>query len=83
MVLMLLQEQPVEDQHRESCSKSPAFIQVRGGDDQGIDVEETWEGRLWATVNGSWFPPGFHLVRKEGEVEVLFLGRAVIPLGGR
>lgn len=71
--------------------KSPKAMQAarlsqcpgEGGDDQGVDVEETWGGRLWATVSGSWFPPGFHLVRKEGEVEVLFLERMVIPLGGR
>lgn len=56
--------------------------QVRGGGDQGNSGEETWGGRLLVTVSESWFPPGFHLVRKEEENEVWFLGRAVIPLIG-
>lgn len=34
------------------------------------------------TVNGL-FPPGFHLVRKKGEIEVWFLRRVIIPPVGR
>ena len=35
------------------------------------------------TVSGLLFPPGFHPVRKKGEIEVWFLGRVIIPPVGR